>query len=72
MICLVIWCCRVEFLCGWVHLRVGVFSVVIVFVFVFVWASFLSISCLCLSSCSRLICRFRVCVRLRMVAEPNG
>ena len=64
MICLVIWCCRVEFLCGWVHLCVGVSSVVIVFVFVFVWASCSSISS---SLCSHLVRRFHVCVRLRVV-----
>ena len=66
MICLVIWCCPVEFLWGWVHLHMSVSSVVIVIVFVFVWVSCLSIS---LSWCSRLVRRFCFCVRLHVVVS---
>ncbi len=67
MICSMIWCCRVEFLCGRVHLRVGISFVVFVFVFVIVWASCLLFCFSCTSSCGRLVCCFRVCVRLCVV-----
>jgi hypothetical protein len=67
MICSMIWWCRVEFLCGRVHLRVGISFVVFVFVFVIVWASRLLFCFSCTSSCGRLVCCFRVRVRLCVV-----
>ena len=54
MICSIIWCCCVEFLCDWV---------------IFAWASCLLFSFSCLSLCGHLVHHFLVWLCLRVVVS---